>query len=98
MFSGYDPCYSTHIEDYLNRIDVQKSLHANVSGWIKDRRWSICRWYICAWASLFSIPSSNWIPDITYFHNIVAATQFLTAIMTPYLLFVLFTQSLSRRD
>ncbi|CAD6238584.1 unnamed protein product [Miscanthus lutarioriparius] len=42
MFSGYDPCYSIHIEDYLNRIDVQKSLHANVSGWIKDRRWSIC--------------------------------------------------------
>ncbi|XP_066316317.1 serine carboxypeptidase-like 26 [Miscanthus floridulus] len=42
MFSGYDPCYSTHIEDYFNRIYVQKSLHANVSGWIKDRRWSIC--------------------------------------------------------
>ncbi|CAL4956909.1 unnamed protein product [Urochloa decumbens] len=42
MYSGYDPCYSIHIEDYLNRIDVQKSLHANISGWIKDRRWSIC--------------------------------------------------------
>ncbi|XP_066306261.1 serine carboxypeptidase-like 26 [Miscanthus floridulus] len=42
MFSGYDLCYSIHNEDYLNRIDVQKSLHANVSGWIKDRRWSIC--------------------------------------------------------
>ncbi|RLM91417.1 serine carboxypeptidase-like 33 isoform X1 [Panicum miliaceum] len=46
MYSGYDPCYSTHIEDYLNRIDVQKSLHANISGWIKDRRWSICSYSI----------------------------------------------------
>ncbi|CAO2202951.1 unnamed protein product [Urochloa humidicola] len=46
MYSGYDPCYSIHIEDYLNRIDVQKSLHANISGWIKDRRWSICSYSI----------------------------------------------------
>ncbi|KAL6626237.1 hypothetical protein ACP70R_029963 [Stipagrostis hirtigluma subsp. patula] len=41
MFSGYDPCYTTYIEDYFNRMDVQKSLHANISGWIKDR-WSTC--------------------------------------------------------
>ncbi|KAK3160852.1 hypothetical protein QOZ80_1BG0065870 [Eleusine coracana subsp. coracana] len=46
MSSGYDPCYSTHIEDYFNRIDVQKLLHANVSGWIKDRRWTICSYSI----------------------------------------------------
>ncbi|TVU21043.1 hypothetical protein EJB05_30654, partial [Eragrostis curvula] len=46
MYSGYDPCYSNHIEDYLNRMDVQKSLHANVSGWIKDRRWSVCSYSI----------------------------------------------------
>ncbi|KAF8692522.1 hypothetical protein HU200_039623 [Digitaria exilis] len=46
MYSGYDPCYSIHIEDYLNRIDVQKSLHANISGWINDRRWSICSYSV----------------------------------------------------
>ncbi|XP_062209921.1 serine carboxypeptidase-like 26 isoform X2 [Phragmites australis] len=46
MYTGYDPCYSTHIEDYLNRMDVQKSLHANISGWIKDRKWSICSYSI----------------------------------------------------
>ncbi|KAL6850311.1 hypothetical protein ACP4OV_020938 [Aristida adscensionis] len=42
MYSGYDPCYKTHVEDYLNRMDVQLSLHANISGWTKDRRWSMC--------------------------------------------------------
>ncbi|KAL6621205.1 hypothetical protein ACP70R_033637 [Stipagrostis hirtigluma subsp. patula] len=41
MFAGYDPCYTTYIQDYFNIMDVQKSLHADVSGWIKDR-WSIC--------------------------------------------------------
>ncbi|CAO2173786.1 unnamed protein product [Urochloa humidicola] len=42
MYSGYDPCHSNYVEAYLNRMDVQKSLHANTSGWIKDRRWSLC--------------------------------------------------------
>nr|CAB3473066.1 unnamed protein product [Digitaria exilis] len=42
MYSGYDPCYSNYIEAYFNKMDVQKSLHANFSGWIKDRRWSLC--------------------------------------------------------
>ncbi|KQK04225.1 serine carboxypeptidase-like 26 isoform X2 [Brachypodium distachyon] len=46
MYSGYNPCYSTYIEDYMNRMDVQKSLHANISGWIKDRRWSVCSYSI----------------------------------------------------
>uniref|UniRef100_A0ACD5YXR1 Uncharacterized protein n=1 Tax=Avena sativa TaxID=4498 RepID=A0ACD5YXR1_AVESA len=46
MYSGYDPCYSTYVEDYMNRMDVQKSLHANISGWIKDRRWSLCSYSI----------------------------------------------------
>ncbi|KAL5222919.1 hypothetical protein ABZP36_027632 [Zizania latifolia] len=46
MYSGYDPCYSTYIEDYMNKMDVQKSLHANTSGWIRDRRWSICSYSI----------------------------------------------------
>ncbi|WVZ71271.1 hypothetical protein U9M48_019877 [Paspalum notatum var. saurae] len=59
MYSGYDPCYSTHIEDYMNRMDVQKSLHANVSGWINDRGWTICRWHICM-VSLWCI-SQTWM-------------------------------------
>nr|CAB3477103.1 unnamed protein product [Digitaria exilis] len=42
MYSGHDPCYSNYIEAYFNKMDVQKSLHANFSGWIKDRRWSLC--------------------------------------------------------
>ncbi|CAD6231490.1 unnamed protein product [Miscanthus lutarioriparius] len=42
MYSGYDPCYSNYIEAYFNRMDVQKSLHANTSGRIKDRTWSLC--------------------------------------------------------
>uniref|UniRef100_A0A0D3ENB9 Carboxypeptidase n=1 Tax=Oryza barthii TaxID=65489 RepID=A0A0D3ENB9_9ORYZ len=46
MYSGYDPCYSSHIEDYMNKMDVQKSLHANTSGLIKDRKWSICSYSI----------------------------------------------------
>lgn len=43
MYSGYDPCYSSYVETYFNRMDVQKSLHANTSGRIRDRRWSLCR-------------------------------------------------------
>ncbi|KAK1262577.1 Serine carboxypeptidase-like 34 [Acorus gramineus] len=30
--AGYDPCVSYDTEDYLNRPDVQKALHANVTG------------------------------------------------------------------
>ncbi|KAK1322215.1 Serine carboxypeptidase-like 34 [Acorus calamus] len=30
--AGYDPCVSHDTEDYLNRPDVQKALHANVTG------------------------------------------------------------------
>ncbi|KAK1261985.1 Serine carboxypeptidase-like 34 [Acorus gramineus] len=29
---GYDPCMSTYTETYLNRLDVQQALHANVTG------------------------------------------------------------------
>ncbi|KAG6466590.1 serine carboxypeptidase-like 26 [Zingiber officinale] len=39
-YSGYDPCFSNYAEEYFNRIDVQKSLHANVTG--KVGRWSVC--------------------------------------------------------
>jgi len=36
--SGYDPCYSSHAEDYFNKQEVQKAFHANVG------KWHICRW------------------------------------------------------
>ncbi|CAL9048909.1 unnamed protein product [Musa banksii] len=36
-YAGYDPCFSTYAEEYFNRVDVQRSLHANVNG-----RWSVC--------------------------------------------------------
>lgn len=29
---GYDPCATSKIEDYLKRDDVQRALHANVTG------------------------------------------------------------------
>ncbi|CAD6334550.1 unnamed protein product [Miscanthus lutarioriparius] len=33
IFSGYDPCYSSHAEDYFNKQEVQKAFHANVGKW-----------------------------------------------------------------
>nr|CAD1829725.1 unnamed protein product [Ananas comosus var. bracteatus] len=41
MYSGYDPCFSAYAEDYFNKIDVQRSLHANVSGKISGK-WNVC--------------------------------------------------------
>ncbi|XP_010270860.1 PREDICTED: serine carboxypeptidase-like 33 [Nelumbo nucifera] len=34
---GYDPCYSKYTEVYLNRVDVQSSLHANAK-----QTWKVC--------------------------------------------------------
>ncbi|KAM0949723.1 putative carboxypeptidase D [Dioscorea sansibarensis] len=31
MLSGYDPCTEEYVESYLNREDVQKALHANIT-------------------------------------------------------------------
>jgi serine carboxypeptidase-like clade 2 len=31
-YNTYDPCVDYHVFDYLNRADVQKALHANVTG------------------------------------------------------------------
>lgn len=31
-YNTYDPCVDNHVFDYLNRADVQKALHANVTG------------------------------------------------------------------
>ncbi|TKW14267.1 hypothetical protein SEVIR_5G157200v4 [Setaria viridis] len=74
MYSGYDPCYSNYVEAYLNRMDVQKSLHANTSGWIKDRRWSLCRVPFIGsryWVEALGLPiKSQWQP--WYFKNQVA--------------------------
>ncbi|XP_020113889.1 serine carboxypeptidase-like 33 isoform X4 [Ananas comosus] len=41
MYSGYDPCFFAYAEDYFNKIDVQRSLHANVSGKIQGK-WTVC--------------------------------------------------------
>ncbi|KAL5983414.1 hypothetical protein ACLOJK_017499 [Asimina triloba] len=37
IHGGYDPCFSTYAEEYFNRLDVQKSLHANIIG-----KWRVC--------------------------------------------------------
>ncbi|KAL5700338.1 Serine carboxypeptidase-like 26 [Ranunculus cassubicifolius] len=34
---GYDPCFETYTEEYLNRIDVRSALHANMDG-----KWTTC--------------------------------------------------------
>ncbi|EPS59460.1 hypothetical protein M569_15347, partial [Genlisea aurea] len=38
---GYDPCSEKYAEIYYNRADVQKSLHANISGRI-PYKWTAC--------------------------------------------------------
>ncbi|XP_068661703.1 serine carboxypeptidase-like 26 [Aristolochia californica] len=38
---GYDPCYATYAEEYFNRVDVQRSLHANVTGTVFGN-WKVC--------------------------------------------------------
>ncbi|KAL6603362.1 hypothetical protein ACP70R_043723 [Stipagrostis hirtigluma subsp. patula] len=40
-YNTYDPCADYHVVDYLNRADVQRALHANVSGGI-PYRWQPC--------------------------------------------------------
>ncbi|XP_038988471.1 serine carboxypeptidase-like 26 isoform X1 [Phoenix dactylifera] len=41
MYSGYDPCFSNYAEEYFNKPDVQKSLHAHVGGKINGT-WQVC--------------------------------------------------------
>lgn len=41
QLSGYDPCTEKYAEIYYNRPDVQKALHANISGRI-PYRWTAC--------------------------------------------------------
>ncbi|XP_010931783.1 serine carboxypeptidase-like 26 isoform X2 [Elaeis guineensis] len=41
IYSGYDPCFSNYAEEYLNKPDVQKSLHAHVGG-KNNGRWQVC--------------------------------------------------------
>ncbi|MQM08529.1 hypothetical protein Taro_041384 [Colocasia esculenta] len=38
---GYDPCYSAYAEEYFNRADVKKSLHADAFG-SANRSWKVC--------------------------------------------------------
>lgn len=40
--SGYDPCTENYAEKYYNRADVQKALHANVTG--IPYKWTACRY------------------------------------------------------
>lgn len=37
MYSGYDPCFSNYAEEYFNKPEVKKSLHAHVDG-----KWQVC--------------------------------------------------------
>lgn len=42
--SGYDPCTENYAEKYYNRPDVQKALHANITG--IPYKWTACRLFI----------------------------------------------------
>ncbi|XP_039146508.1 serine carboxypeptidase-like 26 isoform X2 [Dioscorea cayenensis subsp. rotundata] len=37
--AGYDPCYSVYAEEYFNRVDVQRAMHASV---INNGKWKVC--------------------------------------------------------
>ncbi|CAN6373149.1 unnamed protein product [Urochloa humidicola] len=41
MLPAYDPCTAWYAIDYLNKEEVQKAIHANVSGSI-DYEWAMC--------------------------------------------------------
>ena len=41
MPMGYDPCTQTYATEYFNRKDVQKALHADITG--APRPFSLCR-------------------------------------------------------
>ncbi|KAJ4710457.1 Carboxypeptidase [Melia azedarach] len=45
--AGYDPCASDYTEVYLNRADVQKALHANITG--ISYPWTHCSNHISFW-------------------------------------------------
>lgn len=38
--AGYDPCYSVYAEEYFNRVDVQRAMHASV---INNGKWKVCK-------------------------------------------------------
>lgn len=40
--SGYDPCTENYAEEYFNRHDVQRAMHANVTG--ISYKWTACRY------------------------------------------------------
>ncbi|XP_057476368.1 serine carboxypeptidase-like 26 [Actinidia eriantha] len=42
ILGGYDPCYSAYTEQYLNRGDVQTSLHANTRAGNSYVKWKVC--------------------------------------------------------
>ncbi|KAL5223921.1 hypothetical protein ABZP36_010560 [Zizania latifolia] len=48
-YNTYDPCVDYRVIDYLNRVDVQKALHANVSGAIIPYSWAPCSDALTNW-------------------------------------------------
>jgi serine carboxypeptidase-like clade II len=48
---GYDPCTENYAEKYYNRPDVQRAMHANMTG--ISYKWTACRYVFCALCILF---------------------------------------------
>jgi serine carboxypeptidase-like clade 2 len=44
MYRAYDPCATRYSDVYFNQPEVQKALHANVTGISYD--WKACRYII----------------------------------------------------
>ncbi|KAG2726810.1 hypothetical protein I3760_01G129600 [Carya illinoinensis] len=57
VLGGYDPCFSTYIEEYFNRVDVQASIHAN-KGRDSSTKWMVCSNYITYNITVYSLLST----------------------------------------
>jgi len=49
--SGYDPCTEKYAEKYYNRPEVQKAMHANVTG--IPYKWTACRYILVPLPTLY---------------------------------------------
>ena len=60
MSRAYDPCTERYSDLYFNRPEVQKALHANVTG--IPYAWKACRYYLYAIFFMFS-----WVWGLFYY-------------------------------
>ncbi|KAK3024528.1 hypothetical protein RJ639_043720 [Escallonia herrerae] len=59
--SAFDPCSSDYVRSYLNNPEVQKSLHANVTG--LPNSWDFCRFLMHLKFQYSNIVSNNYMDE-----------------------------------